>query len=150
MERILQKAQSLGMQVIRMADTRCSASEFGETLGKVIRQYSDEVIAAMPEAVEKAVKVCKKKLKEGAPYRSGAYKSSFKSKKQKADSSVTSYEIYSTKPGLPHLLEHGHVIKNQHGKVYGVSQAIPHWAPAEEAAAEELEKEIRQKAEEAG
>lgn len=49
-----------------------------------------------------------------------------------------------TKPGLTHLLERGHLIKNQYGE-YGRSKAIPHIKPVEEWANNEVIIEIERR-----
>lgn len=128
---------------------RVKPGQLGDELNKIIQEYSDEVVRAMPDAVKKAANECVKSLKSNAPVHTGKYKNSFKKKATKTSSSETTYEVYSSIPGLPHLLEFGHVVKNQHG-VYGVSPAHPHWAPAEEAANKVLEEEIQKKVEESG
>lgn len=132
-----------------MKGMKVSAAGFADALGDVIQQYSDEVCKALPDIVKDVANKAKKELQGSAPSKSGAYKKSFATKKTDSSSSLTTIEIYSKKPGLPHLLEFGHVVKNQYG-VYGVTAARPHWAPAEEAANEELEKQIKEKIEEAG
>lgn len=128
---------------------RIKPGELAIEISKIYEEYSDEVVQILPEAVEKAVKVCKKTLKAKAPAKTGKYRNSFKSKKTKNSSSGVTIEVYSSTPGLPHVLEYGHVIKNQYG-TYGMTRAFPHWAPAEEEANEALEKEIQKKIEEAG
>lgn len=132
-----------------MSGIKVGAGQLGEALSKIIQEYSDEVVKALPDAAKKAAKDCVKTLKGSAPRRTGAYAGSFKSKQTRSSATQTEYTVYSTKPSLPHLLEFGHVMKNQYG-VYGVSVARPHWAPAEEAANKALEQEIQKKVEEAG
>ena len=117
-------------------------------ISAIYDQYSDEVVKALPDITKKAAKVAKDSLKANAPSKTGEYKDSFTSKTTQNSSSI-SIEVYSKKPGLPHLLEYGHVIKNQYG-VYGRTSARPHWAPAEEAANEEFEKQLQKKMEEIG
>ena len=116
---------------------------FEKALTGMIEEYSNEVVRAMPDAVKKAAKTCVKELKSSAAAKFGGskYKNSFKKENTNKSTTIPEITVYSTLPGLPHLLEHGHVKKNQYG-VYGVTQARPHWAPAEEAAIEELENEI--------
>lgn len=133
-----------------MQGIKVSPGGLGGAVSDILRQYSDDIVKEMPEAVKQAAKTAVKQLKGSAPSRTGKYKGSFKTKTTESTSSLTTVEVYSSKPGLPHLLEFGHVIRNRTGKVYGVTRAFPHWAPAEEAASEELEKLIREKAEAAG
>ena len=52
--------------------------------------------------------------------------------------------IYSKQPGLPHLLEHGHVIRSG-GRVTGQARAFPHIAPVAEKLVNEFEREVKNK-----
>lgn len=130
--------------------TKVGIGQLGEAISDILNQYSDEVVNALPEATQKATKETVKILKDSAPSKSGKYKSSFKYKKTESTSSRTLYEIYSSKPGLTHLLEHGHVKANQYGRYVGMTTAYPHWAPAEEKGMKMLEDEIKKKVEESG
>ena len=69
--------------------------------------------------------------------RTGKYKKSWKNKTTSENANTIQVTVYSSVPGLPHLLEHGHA-KRGGGRV----SAIPHIAPAEEAAEEKLLKDI--------
>lgn len=130
---------------------RVKAGELGGAIGKLLQEYSDEVIKAMPDAVKKAAKEGTKALKSAAAGAVGGtkYKSSFTNKVTESNSSKTEFTIYSKQYQVAHLLEHGHVIRNQYG-VYGTTAARPHWATAEETASKILEEEIQKKVEEAG
>ena len=63
-----------------------------------------------------------------APKKEGEYKEGWTFKQV-----GTNFIIYnnSTRKTLSHLLEYGHIIKNQHG-TYGRTKAIPHIAPVYE------------------
>lgn len=132
-----------------MAET-IKLSQLAGKLEQIYQEYSDEVVKVLPEATKKAAKAAIKSLKANAPRKTGAYAGSFKQKTTESSSSRTTIEIYSTKPGLPHLLEYGHPVKNQYGGVYGTAAAHPHWTPAEAEANEVLEEEIRKAVEGAG
>ncbi len=135
-----------------MRSQRVKPGGLTDAIGEIIKQYSDDVVRDLPESVKKAAKEGVKALKSNAASAVGGtiYKGSFKSKKTASSYGLTEYTIYSTKYRIAHLLEHGHVIKNGTGRVYGVTAARPHWAPAEEEAAKVLEEEIKKKVEEAG
>lgn len=119
-----------------------------EAIGDIIKEYSDDVVRAIPDAVKESAKVGVKSLKKHAAGIGGTkYKGSFKSKKTKSTSSETEYTLYSTQYRVAHLLEKSHPIRNQTGNVYGMSVPVEHWAPAEQEAIEELEKQIEKKVE---
>lgn len=126
-----------------MATGKIKIGQLADEISKIIQEYSDEVIKALPDAAEKAATAGLKTLKANAPSKTGEYKKSLKKKKTKDTSSATEYTIYSDKPGLAHLLERGHPVKNQYGGPYGTTRAFPHWAPAEEEANNVFEEEIK-------
>lgn len=115
-----------------------------EALTSVISQYSDDLIRDMPDLVKEAAQETVKELKSkaGSLFKGTKYHKSFKTKKKNGPNGTTTYTVYSTEYRLTHLLEHGHVIKNQTGKVYGMTAARPHWAPAEEAGIKSLEEKL--------
>lgn len=137
-------------KVVWLSKRNVKLGDMAEAISEIIQEYSDDVIDEMPNAVKKAGKTCLKELKAAAASAVGGsrYKQSFATKMTKSDSRVNEVTIYSKMPGLPHLLEHGHFVENQYG-VYGISPAHPHWAPAEHAGAEALEKNIRKGVEQA-
>lgn len=121
-----------------------------DALTAAISQYSDDLIKNMPDAVKEAAKETAKELKNkaGSLFKGQKYAKSFKIKKQSGPNSITTYTVYSTEYRIAHLLEHGHVIKNQTGRVYGMTAAHPHWAPAEEAGIKSLEEKLSEVAKE--
>lgn len=134
-----------------MSKTKCTPEKFGDVLSDAIKQYSDEVVKAMPDAVKEAAKAGVKALKANASGIGGSkYKNSFKSKKTKSTADQTEYKIYSTRYRVAHLLEKSHPMRNQTGRFFGMSTPHEHWRPAEETAIETLEKKIKEKVEEAG
>jgi len=134
-----------------MSRVKTDLAGLGGTVGKILKEYADDVIEAMPDAVKKASKVTLKSLKANAAAKIGGtkYKTSFKTKTTNNSKNRMEITVYSSRYQVAHLLEHGHVIRNQYG-VYGVTTARPHWAPAEQDGIEALEKEIERKVQEAG
>lgn len=127
--------------------TVVSPDQLATQVQSIVQEYTDDLIKKMPDLVKEVAQDTVKDLKQRASglFGGSTYKRSFKSKKMNtSDSSKTEYTIYSTEPQLAHLLEKGHVIKNQTGQTYGMTQARAHWAPAEENANDELEKKIRE------
>lgn len=134
-----------------MSQIKTDLAGLSNAVGEVLKQYSDEVVEAMPDAVKKAAKVGLKSLRSHAKAAVGGtrYNSSFKSKTTNNSPRTPEITLHSTRYQVAHLLEHGHVIRNQYG-VYGITSARPHWAPAEQDAIEALEDEIQKKVEAAG
>lgn len=113
----------------------------------VVKEYSDELVAKIPDIVKGAAKTTVKALKKNAESIGGTkYRGSFKSEKTSALLlGETTYTVYSTQYRLTHLLEHGHVIRNRAGgPVYGMTRAFPHWKPAEQEGIDEIDEKIRE------
>ena len=114
-----------------------------------IDQLADEVMKGMEEYaklaaddlkadVQKAAKTVQNQIKSTAPVRTGKYTKSWSAKKTKETSDSIEYTVYSkNRYQIAHLLENGHA-KRGGGRV----AAIPHIAPAEQAGAEQLMRDI--------
>ena len=116
---------------------RVSVDGLADAVLKGLEEYAKLSTDGMKDAVKKAGKFCKEEVSANAPVRTGKYKKSWKSKTTSENANAIQVTVYSSVPGLPHLLEHGHA-KRGGGRV----RAIPHIAPAEEAAEEKLLKDI--------
>ena len=121
--------------------------DFYSQMREVLDDIQEGSIVATEESVKKATNKAREYLKRNSPKRKGKrYASGWRTKKLKSRLSV-SITVYNAKyPGLTHLLEKGHVVRNQHGGPYGRTKPQPHIAPAEELGietfTEELEKEL--------
>ena len=112
--------------------------ELAEAVNEQLEEYSKLSAEVMKTAVTKAGNSVKKGIGESAPRQTGRYAKSWRTKKTKETSTELEVTVYSpTRYMLAHLLEHGHAKRNG-GRV----RAIPHIAPAEEAAEEELLRDI--------
>lgn len=108
-----------------------------------LEEYVHDVQIAIDEAAKEAAELTQRQLKATSPKREkgkgkGTYARNWKIKKR-YDSHLVSYVVYNGKrPGMTHLLEHGHVSRNQYGS-YGRVRAIPHIGPAAEAGIQRFE-----------
>ena len=106
-------------------------------LDLLMKEYVQEVQDAVDDAAKEAAELTAKELRTSSPKRKkgkgrGAYARGWKVKKR-YDANLVSYVVYNGKnPGLTHVLEHGHVARNQFG-TYGRVRAIPHIGPAADA-----------------
>ena len=119
--------------------------QLNKAISDILKEYSDEVSTNMDMMVQK---VCQKGAqtlrKEAASKLNGKsyYKSwTFKVEKNRLYSDGV---IYSKQPGLPHLLEHGHVLRSG-GRTVGEAKAYPHIAPVAEKLVNEFEREVKRK-----
>lgn len=78
----------------------------------------DDNVAAIAENSEEAGKRAVKLLKQKSKVRTGAYKKGWKADVT-TDETGTECTVHNRVYQLTHLLENGHVIKNQTGEVYG-------------------------------
>ena len=116
---------------------RVSIDQMADAIMEGLTEYAELAADQMKAAVTKSAKNVKGEISANAPKRTGKYAGSWTTKTTKESSDALEITVYSKKPGLPHLLEHGHA-KRGGGRVAG----IPHIAPAEQHGIEELEQEI--------
>jgi hypothetical protein len=101
-----------------------------------VRTYTEEVGAAIEEAVKETAQAMAADLRETSPKKTGEYAKGWTYRKE----APGSYRVYNKKkPQLTHLLEHGHAQRGG-GRVEG----RPHIKPAEERHALQLERKIVQ------
>jgi hypothetical protein len=109
--------------------------DLAEELKKILDEYEIEVIDDVDKAALATAKLGVKELKEKSPKskraEGGAYAKSWGYRKERMPFGYTSYVIHNRKHyQLTHLLENGHLVKNQYGS-YGRTKAIPHIKPVE-------------------
>ena len=107
-------------------------------LGNILEEYSKLASETVEKAARTSARDAVQKLKNTSPRKTGDYASGWASKKQ-----GHGYIVYNKKaPGLTHLLEKSHVIRNKYG-TYGRSRPHVHIAPVEAEGVEEFEQNIR-------
>ena len=119
--------------------TKCTPETLGACIDEVLKEYEGEIH-------KNAETITKKMGQKGVQAIKNASKSTFKgnkywkswtSKVTKEKTGDYSVVIYSKMPGLPHLLEYGHALR-QGGRVDG----RVHIKPVEETLVEEYQKGI--------
>ena len=118
--------------------------DLAKAISDELERYGKRIFDELDEVSDEVAKETVEKLKSSGNYqdRSGKYRRSFKVKDFKSYNQVEK-KVYSTRPGLTHLLEYGHAVKGGRGR----TRAFPHWAPAEAEAIETLERKLTQKIE---
>ena len=121
-----------------MATDRCRIDQMAHVIMEGLQEYADIATEDMKAAVKKAGNKAKSDVQAGAPVMTGKYKKSWVVKTTKENANAMEVTVHSrNRYQLAHLLEFGHAKRGG-----GRTRAFPHIAPAEEAAAELLEKEV--------
>ena len=111
---------------------------------KILDEYDEEVQEAVTEAAKETAKETVKLLKDTSPVgrrTAKKYKNGWKAKDESSASGTVSIIVHnSTNPGLTHLLENGHVLRQG-----GRARAFPHIKPAEEEAQTKFDRKIKEK-----
>ena len=116
---------------------KVSIDEMASTINEMLEDYAKLATDSMKEAATKSAKTVRKEISANAPRRTGKYAKSWRTKTTKEDSHTLKITVHSSKPGLPHLLEHGHAKRSG-----GRTAAQEHIAPAEQKGIDQLEKDI--------
>lgn len=128
-----------------MASNRTTTIDgLSDAIMDVLNEYDQEVNNLTPRAVRKVATRCRKDIQSAAAakFNGSGYQSSWVTKVTNKSARDYAITVYSKKPGLPHLLEKGH-IKVAHGHVLGRTPGRVHIKPAELKAIADIEKEIR-------
>lgn len=132
-----------------MADIKVSkGNELSVAIGKALDEYAEEIRETAEQIIDQVAKETLARVKKDSPRENGDYAKGWKvvRDKERKTTSVRNVKY----PGLTHLLEKGHVIRNQYGgwtrKSGGGSDTDPrpHIIPAQEWAAEEVERRIEE------
>lgn len=121
-----------------MAMDRVRIDQMAHVIMEGLQEYADLATDDLKKAVKKAGDEAKKDIQNNAPVKTGAYKKSWTVKTTKETSNAMEVVVHSkNRYQLAHLLEFGHAKRGG-----GRTSAFPHIAPAEQRAAELLEREV--------
>ena len=105
----------------------------------ILDEYGEEVEEELREIIPAVAKEAAKKLRKSSPDNKGGYAKGWTQQTEKGRMTVSSVIYNKAKPGLPHLLEYSHALRNG-----GRSRPIPHIAQVEEWANTEVVKRIEE------
>ena len=88
---------------------------------KIVEEYGDAALDVIREVAPDKAKAAKKQLKSASPGKTGKYAKGWSLQSQNTRLGVDVVIYNKNKPGLTHLLENGHALRNG-----GRSKAIPH------------------------
>lgn len=107
-------------------------------LNKILEEFVDDEKETIVKDSKKVAQETVKDLKATSPKGPNGYANGWSVKTESGSLDTTSFVVHNSKfPGLTHLLENSHVIKNQYG-TYGRSVPQKHIAPAEQKAVAKL------------
>ena len=111
--------------------------DFAADIQKILKQYEQETVKDVKKVTKKLANRGAKELREKSQFNTGKYASGWTSKVEDGVLSCVGI-IYNKTPGLPHLLENGHALRNG-GRMSGRT----HIAPVEEQLVKDYEQAVR-------
>ena len=119
--------------------------QLANAISDILNEYADDVGGNVGEIAaqmgKKGAQALRKEAKQTFPDGTGGYAKGWKSQVDRGRLSTTAI-IYNEHPGLPHLLEHGHVTRNGTGRIYGEVRGREHIEPVAEKLVETFEREV--------
>lgn len=132
---------------------KISPDELQDAIRDILDEYEGDILEGMNAATKLVAENGARELKERARFsgiKGTKYVGSFRAMLTEKTRLGNTYTIYSTKPSLAHLLEHGHVIW-VHGKRTGKrTRAFHHWTHVEDEVNKELEQAIKDRIQQTG
>lgn len=125
---------------------RVTVDDLAAEIQSVLNEYGEEKAKTMKEAVTKVAKMGAQAVATAARDKlggSGEYAAGWTYKVTEGRLKTEAVIYNKAKPGLAHLLEHGHVSRNGTGRTFGRVPAYPHIGPVEEEIATEFEKVVK-------
>lgn len=125
---------------------KTAIAKLDEAIAKILNEYAGEVAENVGEIAaqmgKKGAQALRQKSQQtvnGTEYAKG-----WKSQTETTRTGTTAI-IYNEHPGLPHLLEYGHVTRNGTGRTFPRTPAHEHIAPVADELAETFEREVLSK-----
>ena len=118
------------------------ARSVSDQMAEILDGYDKEVREAVEKDIEKVARDTAKKLRQTSPKESGEYAKNWSVRNDRKSKTTIVYNKAPTYR-LTHLLENGHVVRNQYG-TWGRTSAEPHIAPAEQEAVKDLVKKVEE------
>lgn len=120
---------------------RTPIDKLTQAVSKIMEEYGDDVQDNLTDIVKDMSKKGARAVNQeaGKTFNGSKYKKSWTSTTETGRTSAQG-TIYSKIPGLPHLLEYGHALRQG-----GRTQGRPHIAPVEETLVKEFEEKVKSK-----
>ena len=112
--------------------------QLAQAVAKELAAREQEITDGVRQAVTQTARETTAELRSASPKESGEYARGWKSRTVFESEGDIRLRVYNAKkPQLTHLLEFGHALRKG-----GRTRAFPHIAPAEERAAQTLERDV--------
>lgn len=93
--------------------TKIDSKRLADTINDILEEYGQTASEAIEKSAKEVAKDVVKELKKGGSYKGGKqFNSGWSIASQKSRLGTTTVVYNKTKPGLAHLLEFGHVLRN--------------------------------------
>ncbi|WP_315523387.1 hypothetical protein [Pseudoramibacter alactolyticus] len=128
-----------------MSGSIIKSAEFKTAINDMLKEYGDKCEDAMAEVTPGVANATRNKVKAGAqsvvgPHATGKYAAGWQAKIDKKNGGA-GFKVYNARvPGLPHLIENGHALRNG-----GRTRPRKHIEPVNEWAQEEFVNRLRRK-----
>jgi hypothetical protein len=124
---------------------RTPVDKLADAISGILDQYEGEVCDNLGEITtqigKKGVQALRRASKGALKTGSGKYARGWKTQVEKGRLGTTVI-IYNEHPGLPHLLEYGHVSRNGTGRTYGEVPGHEHIQPVAEELVRDFERKV--------
>lgn len=124
---------------------RTPVDKLADAISGILDQYEGEVRDNLGEITtqigKKGVQALRRASKDALKTDTGKYVRGWKTQVEKGRLGTTVI-IYNEHPGLPHLLEYGHVSRNGTGRTYGEVPGHEHIQPVAEELVRDFEKKV--------
>ena len=122
--------------------------QLNKAISDILSDYGEDVADNVAEVAVKlgqaGVRTLKRESRSKLNVQTGEYAKGWKMQTEQGRLS-TKVTIYNDHYSMPHLLEHGHVIRNGTGRVYGEVKGREHIEPVADELVETFEREVLDK-----
>ena len=121
--------------------------KFSAEIAGILEEYADDVQSNLEEITKEVGKKGAKAVQAQAKATVGGkmYASGWTSQVEATRIGTTATIYNKARPGLAHLLEHGHVSRNGTGRTFGRVPGHEHIAPVEQELVDEFQKELEKR-----
>ena len=127
---------------------KTAIDKLAEDIEKILNEYQDDVKGHISEIVTQTARngaqAMRRASKQATETHTGDYYKGWTSQVYK-ERLGTSAVIYNNHPGLPHLLEYGHVTRNGTGRTFPPTPGREHIAPIADEITQTFVKEVQSK-----